>query len=104
MKKNFEDHLKAMLFQTISTCLCIICIYSLFFNVSAAGLYQETETFSHYFPIFTELSTWFAQNDQPVIHRGGGWMTSYTTCFARKVIMMSQANTPKLQRRTARFV
>ena len=31
------------------------------------------------------------------------WMTSYTTCFARKMIMTSQANTPKRQRRTARF-
>ena len=33
----------------------------------------------------------------------GGWMISYTTCFAREVIMMSQENTPKCQRRTARF-
>ena len=33
----------------------------------------------------------------------GGWMTSYTACFARKVIMTSQANTPKRQRRTAIF-
>ena len=44
-------------------------------------------------PIFTELSIQFAQNDQPVKRRG--WMTSYTTCFACKVIMTSQANTPK---------
>ena len=33
----------------------------------------------------------------------GGWMISYTTCFTRKVIMTSQANTPK-PRRTARFL
>ena len=59
---------------------------------------QFTTSFS---PIFTEFSTRFAQNDQPVIHRG--WMTGYTTCFARKVIMKSQTNTPKRQRRTARF-
>ena len=52
-------------------------------------------------PMFIELSIRFAQNDQPVTHRG--WMISYTTCFACKVIMTSQANTPKWQHRTARF-
>ena len=49
------------------------------------------------YPIFTELSTRFAQNDQPVTHRR--WMTSYTTFFAVYVIMTSKANTPKRQRR-----
>ena len=32
-----------------------------------------------------------------------GWMTSYTSCFTRKVIMTSQASTPKQQLRRARF-
>ena len=52
-------------------------------------------------PIFTGVSTRFAQNDQPVTHRGR--MISCTTCFACKVIMKSHSNTPKRRRRTARF-
>ena len=56
---------------------------------------------SSFSPIFTELSTPFAQNDKPVTHLA--WMISSTTCFARKVIMTSQASTLKRQHRTARF-
>ena len=47
-----------------------------------------SQSFPHDLPRMTSLSS------------TGGWMTSYTTCFARKVIMTSQANTPKRQCRT----
>ena len=50
-----------------------------------------SQSYPHDLPRMTSLSS------------TGGWMTSYTTCFARKVIMTSQANTPKRQRHTARF-
>ena len=65
--------------------------------------YVVNKTEDFFLPYSQSFPTRFAQNDQPVIHRGGGGMTGYTTCFARKVIMTSQANTPKRQRRTARF-
>ena len=50
-----------------------------------------SQSYPHDLPRMTSLSS------------TGGWMTSYTTCFARKVIMTSQPNTPKRQRHMARF-
>ena len=60
------------------------------FNAETCIL-QYSQSFPHDLPRMTSLSS------------TGGWMTSYTTYFPRKVIMTSQANTPKRQRRTARF-
>ena len=55
------------------------------------GFLPYSQSYQHHLPRMTSLSP------------TGGWMISYMTCFARKVLMTSQANTTKRQCCMARF-
>ena len=59
------------------------------YNAHDVLFLQYSQSYPQDFPRMTSLS---------LTRRGG--VISYTTCFARKVIMTSQANTPKRQRCT----
>ena len=63
----------------------LICLSAMIFlkYIIRQNILPYSQSYPHNLPRMTSLSS------------TGGWMTSYMTCFARKVIMTSQANTPK---------